>query len=50
MEDEKTANNIKEILKIELEKRFGFCGVMESEKFIMLNSGKGNLIIKITWE
>ena len=50
MEDENVVKEIKENLINSLKSDFGYCGIAEGEKFIMLNSGKGNIVIKINWE
>lgn len=50
MSDKAAAQEIKEGLMRVLNSKFGFCGVAESDEFIMLNSGEGNLVVKITWE
>lgn len=50
MGDEAVVQEIKRDLISKLNSRFGYCGVAENDSFIMLNSGKGNIIIKITWE
>jgi len=50
MGDEVVVQEIKRDLISKLNSRFGYCGVAENDNFIMLNSGKGNIIIKITWE
>jgi len=51
-EDEKMVNEIKDELVQKLNTKFNYCGIAinNSDKFIMLNSGKGNIKIKITWE
>jgi hypothetical protein len=49
MRDEAVVQEIKSELITKLNARFGYCGVAESDSFIMLNSGK-DLIIKITWK
>jgi len=50
MDDEKMVSIIKEDLKSMLTSEFGYCGIMESKNVIMLNSGKGNIVINIKWE
>lgn len=49
-EDEKYVQELKTRLVGELNEKFGFCGVADGEKMIHVNSGKGNIQIKITWE
>ena len=48
--DEKIVKQLQEEMRLKLINEYGYCGVMESDKFILLNSGKGNIQIKITWE
>lgn len=50
MEDEVVVQEIKRDLISKLNSRFGYCGCAEGDNFIMLNSGKGNIIIKFSWE
>lgn len=50
MEDDKIVQEIKEELKAKLQNAFGYCGVAEGEKLLMINSGKGNIVITIKWE
>ena len=50
MEDEKMVQEIKKELTNKLNEKFGYCGVAEGENFLMLNSGKGNIVINIKWE
>ena len=38
------------ILRKSLQDKYGYCGVMESDNCIMLNSGIGNIKIKLEWE
>lgn len=45
--DKKAMEEIKNYLVKKLQADFGFCGVAEGENMIMINSGEGNLIIKI---
>lgn len=48
--DETIVQEIKAGLMAKLKAEYGYCGVAENDKFIMLNSGEGNIIIKISWE
>ena len=48
--DEKTVQEIKEMLIKKLKEDFGYCGCVEGENAIMLNSGKDNIVINIKWE
>ena len=50
MEDLEFVNEIKEYVKKKSQNEFGFCGIAEGDNFIMLNTGKGNVKIKIEWE
>lgn len=49
-EDERQAHEIKEGLIRVLKGKYGYCGSAEGENVIRLNSGKENIVIKITWE
>jgi len=48
--DEIIVQEIKKELTSKLQAIFGYCGVMEGNDHIMLNSGKGNIVINIQWE
>jgi len=50
MEDLKMIEEIKKELLSKLQAEFGYCGLAEDENFLMLNSGKGNIVINIKWE
>ena len=50
MEDEKIVREIKSYLMKKLKDTFGYCGVAESDNFLGINSGEGNIVIKIEWE
>lgn len=50
MSDKEVVQEIKNELMQKLNSRFGYCGVAESEDFIMLNSGSGNIVIEMKWE
>lgn len=50
MDDVAVVQEIKRELISKLNSRFGYCGCAEGDSNIMLNSGKGNIIIKISWE
>ena len=49
-EDEKAVQEIKTFIKNTMMAKFGYFGLADGEKFIMLNSGKGNIVIKIEWQ
>ena len=50
MDDNKCVEEIKQMLIKKLNEDFGYAGCAEGEKTIMLNSGKGNIVINIEWE
>ena len=50
MEDVKVVEEIKQELIKKLQTDFGYCGLAEGDNFLMLNSGKGNIVVEITWE
>lgn len=50
MEDEKYVQELKTRLVDELQQKFGFAGLADGEKMFLVNSGKGNIQIKVTWE
>jgi len=50
MEDAKIVEEIKQELMTKLQSQFGYCGVAEGDNFLLLNSGKGNIVINIRWE
>ena len=50
MKDEEKVQEIKERLVKEFNALFGFCGLAEGDNLIMLNSGKGNIVVTIKWE
>jgi hypothetical protein len=48
--DEKFVKEIKDYIIKKAKLEFGYAGLAEGEKFIMLNTGKGNITIKINME
>ena len=48
--DLKVVEEIKKYLINKLQNEFGYCGVAQGDKIIMLNSGEGNIIINIEVE
>lgn len=50
MNDEQVVNYLKRYIQETLMRECGYCGVCDGDKFILLNSGNGNIKIQITWE
>jgi uncharacterized protein YuzB (UPF0349 family) len=50
MKDEKVVKNLMKYIRETLIQEFNYCGVCDGDKFILLNSGEGNIKIQMTWE
>ncbi len=50
MDDEQSVLEIKQLLIKKLQEHHGYCGVAEGNGMVRLNSGNGNIVIKIEWE
>ena len=48
--DGQMVQEIKSGLVARLNSEFNYCGIAEGPNSIMLNSGKGNIVINIKWE
>lgn len=48
--DEEMVKELAEFLRKGLMDKYGYCGVAEGDKIIMLNSGKGNILINLKWD
>lgn len=49
-EDEKAVQEVKNLIRSTLMAKFGYCGILDSKKLVVLNSGRGNIVINIKWE
>jgi len=50
MKDEQVAKDLRKYIQATLVREFGYCGVCDGDRFLMLNSGEGNIKVQITWE
>ena len=45
--DKKTVEEITEYIMRKLKDKYGYCGMASNPDFAMLNSGDGNIVVKI---
>ena len=47
--DEQMVKEIKQYVTDKLKSKFGYVGLAEGDNLININSGEGNIKVKITW-
>jgi hypothetical protein len=50
IKDKKVVEEISGKIKETFTNEFGYCGVAEGDGMVMLNSGDGNIVVKINYE